>query len=132
MTEGTFPAASASASEPASASASASEPPSASASASKPASASPSEPAPAPEPPSDLPAAQASGRAPAPTPPSAPTPAPVMPLVRLAWRNLWRHRQRTILLLVVVAYVTLMTIGYWSFVDGYAESVVESYARYIV
>lgn len=55
-----------------------------------------------------------------------------MPLVRLAWRNLWRHRQRTILLLVVVAYVTLMTIGYWSFVDGYAESVVESYARYIV
>ena len=55
-----------------------------------------------------------------------------MPLVRLAWRNLWRQRQRTILLLVVVAYVTLMTIGYWSFVDGYAESVVESYARYIV
>ncbi|OUN01711.1 MAG: hypothetical protein BAA04_12705 [Firmicutes bacterium ZCTH02-B6] len=55
-----------------------------------------------------------------------------MALVRLAWRNLWRHRQRTILLLVVVTYVTFLTIVYWSFVDGYAESVVESYARYII
>ncbi|HLT57287.1 MAG TPA: FtsX-like permease family protein [Limnochordales bacterium] len=59
-------------------------------------------------------------------------PAPAAPLVRLAWRNLWRHRQRTILLLAVVAYVTFLTIFYWSFVDGYGESVVESYARYIV
>jgi len=58
-------------------------------------------------------------------------PPPAAPLARLAWRNLWRHRQRTILLLVVVAYVTFLTIVYWSFVDGYGESVVESYARYI-
>ncbi len=58
-------------------------------------------------------------------------PAPAAPLLRLAWRNLWRHRQRTLLLLVVVTYVTFLTIVYWSFVDGYGDSVVESYARYI-
>lgn len=54
------------------------------------------------------------------------------PLVRLAWRNMWRHRQRTILLLVVVAYATFFSICYWSIMDGYGDSVVESYARYIV
>lgn len=58
--------------------------------------------------------------------------APSTPLFRLAWRNLWRHKQRTILLLVVVAYATFFTITYWSFMDGYADSVIESYARYIV
>lgn len=56
----------------------------------------------------------------------------VAPLLRLAWRNIWRHRQRTILLLVVVAYATFFTIFYWSLMDGYVESVIESYARYIV
>ena len=31
----------------------------------------------------------------------------------------------------MVAYATFFTITYWSFMDGYADSVVESYARYI-
>ena len=57
--------------------------------------------------------------------------APAAPLVRLAWRNLWRHRQRTVLLIVVVAYATLSTIVYWSFIDGYEGSVMNAYARYI-
>lgn len=57
---------------------------------------------------------------------------PTTPLARLAWRNLWRHRQRTILLLLVVAYATFFTIAYWSLMDGYADSIVESYARYLV
>jgi len=32
-------------------------------------------------------------------------------VARLAWRNLWRHRSRTVLLLVVVAYGTLGAEG---------------------
>lgn len=57
--------------------------------------------------------------------------APATPLFRLAWRNLWRHRQRTVLLIVVVAYATLSTIVYWGFIDGYEGSVMNAYARYI-
>lgn len=53
-------------------------------------------------------------------------------IVRLAWRNIWRHRQRTLLLAVVVAYATVATILYWSFVDGYKLSVLEAHARYIL
>ena len=53
------------------------------------------------------------------------------PALRLAWRNTWRHWRRTILLIIVVAYATISTIFYWSFVDGYMESVVNAHARYI-
>lgn len=62
---------------------------------------------------------------------TAPKGAAATPLVRLAWRNLWRHRQRTVLLIVVVAYATLSTVIYWSIIDGYEGSVMNGYARYI-
>lgn len=51
--------------------------------------------------------------------------------VRLAWRNLWRRPQRTLLLTGVVAYATAATIVYWSCVDGYVESVLAAHARYL-
>lgn len=53
-------------------------------------------------------------------------------LLRLAWRNVWRHRQRTYLLAIVVAYVAVATIFYWSMVDGYKLSVLEAHARYVL
>lgn len=52
-------------------------------------------------------------------------------LARLAWRNLWRHRRRTVLLIVVVAYATLATIFFWGFTEGYTQSVLTNQARYL-
>jgi len=53
-------------------------------------------------------------------------------LLRLAWRNVWRHRQRTFLLAAVVAYAAVATIFYWSLADGYKLSVLEAHARYVL
>ncbi|WP_287416326.1 ABC transporter permease [Oceanithermus sp.] len=53
-------------------------------------------------------------------------------IVRLAWRNIWRHRQRTYLLAAVVAYASVATIFYWSMIDGYKLSVLEAHARYVM
>lgn len=52
-------------------------------------------------------------------------------LVRLAWRNLWRQRRRTILLIVVVAYATLATVFFWGFTEGYTQSVLTNQARFL-
>jgi ABC-type lipoprotein release transport system permease subunit len=51
-------------------------------------------------------------------------------VARLAWRNLWRHRSRTVLLLVVVAYATLAIILFWGFYDGFVASLLSSQGRY--
>lgn len=52
-------------------------------------------------------------------------------LARLAWRNVWRHRRRTILLILVVAYAAFTIVFYWGFIDGYAESVLSAQARFV-
>lgn len=52
-------------------------------------------------------------------------------LYRLAWRNLWRQRRRTLLLVVVVAYATLAIIFFWSFTDGFLDSVLAGQARLV-
>lgn len=52
-------------------------------------------------------------------------------LTRLAWRNLWRQRRRTVLLIVVVAYATLATVFFWGFTEGYTESVLTNQARFL-
>lgn len=49
--------------------------------------------------------------------------------MRLAWRNLWRQRRRTLLLIVVVAYATLTTVFYWGYTEGVTESMLASQAR---
>ncbi len=51
-------------------------------------------------------------------------------VARLAWRNLWRHRSRTMLLLVAVAYATLAIIVFWAFYDGFVASLLSSQGRY--
>jgi hypothetical protein len=47
-----------------------------------------------------------------------------MTLLRLAWRNVWRQRRRTILLSLVVVYVTVAVLFMLGFLDGYGESLV--------
>ncbi|MDR7452813.1 MAG: FtsX-like permease family protein [Armatimonadota bacterium] len=54
-----------------------------------------------------------------------------MTLWRLAWRNVWRHRRRTVLLILVVAYAAFATILYWGINDGYAASVLNAQARFV-
>lgn len=52
-------------------------------------------------------------------------------LVRLAWRNVWRQRRRTVLLVVVVAYATLSTVFFWGLTEGQNRSILDNQARYI-
>lgn len=52
-------------------------------------------------------------------------------LAKLAWRNLWRHKRRTQLLLAVVAYASVAIIFFWGFFDGVVDMMVTSQARYL-
>lgn len=52
-------------------------------------------------------------------------------LPRLAWRNLWRHRQRTLLLVLVVAYATLAIVLFWGVQEGFIQSILNGNARYL-
>ena len=53
-------------------------------------------------------------------------------LFKLAWRNVWRQKRRTTLLIVVVAYAVLATIFFWGFNDGFNSSILTGQARYLV
>ena len=50
---------------------------------------------------------------------------------RLAWRNLWRHKRRTQLLLAVVAYATIAIIFFWAYYDGFVNVLLGGQARYL-
>ena len=50
---------------------------------------------------------------------------------KLAWRNLWRHKRRTQLLLAVVAYATIAIIFFWAYYDGFVGVLLGGQARYL-
>ena len=52
-------------------------------------------------------------------------------IARLAWRNLWRHKRRTQLLLAVVAYATVAIVFFWGFFDGFVDMMIASQARFL-
>lgn len=52
-------------------------------------------------------------------------------IARLAWRNLWRHKRRTQLLLAVVAYATVAIIFFWAYYDGFIGLLLGGQARYL-
>lgn len=60
-----------------------------------------------------------------------PSKAAITALPRLAWRNLWRHRRRTWLLLLVVAYATITIILFWGVQDGFTQSLQVGNARFL-
>lgn len=60
-----------------------------------------------------------------------PSNAAITALPRLAWRNLWRHRRRTWLLLLVVAYATITIILFWGVQDGFTQSLQVGNARFL-
>lgn len=43
-------------------------------------------------------------------------------LVRLAWRNLWRHTQRTLLMIGIVAFGSFVIVVFWGLIDGWIAS----------
>ncbi|MEM6428047.1 MAG: FtsX-like permease family protein [Deinococcota bacterium] len=55
--------------------------------------------------------------------------ASTSPLNRLAWRNVWRQKRRTTLLIIVVAYATASIIFFWGFTEGFSRSIITNQAR---
>jgi ABC-type lipoprotein release transport system permease subunit len=51
--------------------------------------------------------------------------------LKLAWRNIFRQKRRTILLMLVVAYASAMTVFIWGMTDGQTQSVLGNQARFL-
>ncbi len=45
---------------------------------------------------------------------------------RIAWRNLWRHPQRTALMIAIVAFGSFVIVLFWGMVDGFIASMTEA------
>jgi lipoprotein-releasing system permease protein len=51
--------------------------------------------------------------------------------LKLAWRNIFRQKRRTILLVLVVAYASAATVFIWGMTDGQTQSVLSNQARFL-
>ena len=47
-------------------------------------------------------------------------------LARIGWRGLWRHPQRTILMIAIVAFGSGLILVMWGMVDGFIETLVST------
>lgn len=56
---------------------------------------------------------------------------PLATLFKMAWRNLWRQKRRTQLLMTVVAYATMAVVLFWALYDGFFDSMMLGNARYL-
>ena len=45
---------------------------------------------------------------------------------RIAWRNLWRHPQRTFLMIATVAFGSCVILVMWGITDGFFASMTNS------
>lgn len=50
--------------------------------------------------------------------------------VRIAWRNLWRHAQRTILMISIVAFGSWVILVMWGIADGMIRSMTDTQIEY--
>ncbi|MFC2099723.1 ABC transporter permease, partial [Candidatus Bipolaricaulota bacterium] len=47
-------------------------------------------------------------------------------LARIGWRGLWRHPQRTILMIAIVAFGSALILLMWGVTDGFIESMIST------
>ncbi|MEA3239420.1 MAG: ABC transporter permease, partial [Candidatus Bipolaricaulota bacterium] len=50
--------------------------------------------------------------------------------LRMAWRNLWRHTQRTILMIAIVAFGSWVILVMWGIADGMIRSMTDTQIEY--
>lgn len=50
--------------------------------------------------------------------------------LRIAWRNLWRHTQRTILMIAIVAFGSWVILVMWGIADGMIRSMTDTQISY--
>ena len=50
--------------------------------------------------------------------------------LRMAWRNLWRHAQRTILMIAIVAFGSWVILVMWGIADGMIRSMTDTQIEY--
>src|SRR3990172_8695803 len=43
--------------------------------------------------------------------------------LRLAWRNIWRHRRRTVIIVVAMGFALAMMLAYDGLVDGFNNAI---------
>lgn len=49
---------------------------------------------------------------------------------RIAWRSLWRHTQRTVLMIAIVAFGSWVILVLWGIVDGFTRSMTDTQIVY--
>jgi len=47
-------------------------------------------------------------------------------LAKISWRGLWRHPQRTLLMIAIVAFSSALILLMWGLTDGFIESMISS------